>query len=581
MGRKKITIQPITDERNRHVTFNKRKQGLVKKAMELSILCNCQISLVIFNAENQLFEYCSTDPRCILQRYCQVAHLPHERLTNSDYNKYDKGSKSKSKSTSSGGKGSKKKGGKKGSTNNTSEELEDEDTGDNTNDENSQSMPLMSSIPTSVNNLLMNPNDKLGAIGASFDISQLSNMSNLLPTVTATNNNTTNLNPTHNTTANNPNTQMPMVNNATTNTATANNNNNMNTTTNSANNATTTTGVVPQQQSQSSIGYPPNAFPPMNLPTHILPNSSSGNSMIGGSQQQQPIMNKVANNERGHHVTTNSSVLPSNLIIPTVSSHNNNNMNNNNTNNNNNTGSQTPRSAMLNGIFGDSSIFTPLTPGTMEVMDKVMKQFPTVKQEQSLDALIGGSNNAFDNNNHQQLHEGDLNENKKRGNSPNIGGNNAMLMESSSQVSVHEGDSPSQKKRKTILTIQVPTNKPQIPLKRVESGSNVNELNGNNTLVETEGSVDQFAPPPSKSNQSTSNDALNNNNTTTSTSSSNQNGNLNNTKTPLTSFLSLPFDKSPNALATPTSLSIWNEIPSPFTVMKENQAKIQNQDINK
>lgn len=90
MGRKKITIQYIKDERNRHVTFNKRKGGLIKKAMELSILCNCQISLVIFNAENQLFEYCSTDPRAILQRYCQVAHLPHERLTNEDYPRFDK-----------------------------------------------------------------------------------------------------------------------------------------------------------------------------------------------------------------------------------------------------------------------------------------------------------------------------------------------------------------------------------------------------------------------------------------------------------------------------------------------------------
>ncbi|EFC48320.1 mads box domain-containing protein [Naegleria gruberi] len=90
MGRKKISIQPITDERNRHVTFNKRKQGLIKKAMELSILCHCQISLVIFNSENQLFEYCSTDPRSILQRYCQVAHLPHERLTNTEYTKFDK-----------------------------------------------------------------------------------------------------------------------------------------------------------------------------------------------------------------------------------------------------------------------------------------------------------------------------------------------------------------------------------------------------------------------------------------------------------------------------------------------------------
>lgn len=93
MGRKKITIEPITDERNRHVTFNKRKSGLIKKAMELSILCNCQISFLVFNAENQLFEYCSTDPRLILQQYCKVAHLPHERLSNADYSRFDKASR--------------------------------------------------------------------------------------------------------------------------------------------------------------------------------------------------------------------------------------------------------------------------------------------------------------------------------------------------------------------------------------------------------------------------------------------------------------------------------------------------------
>jgi hypothetical protein len=99
MGRKKIVIQPIKDERNRHVTFNKRKAGLIKKAMELSILCSCQIALIIFNAENQLFEYCSTDPRYILQRYCQVVHLPHDRLTNADYARFDKSGKGKGKKT--------------------------------------------------------------------------------------------------------------------------------------------------------------------------------------------------------------------------------------------------------------------------------------------------------------------------------------------------------------------------------------------------------------------------------------------------------------------------------------------------
>ena len=39
-GRKKIKISRITSQKSRQVTFNKRKVGLMKKAMELSILCD-------------------------------------------------------------------------------------------------------------------------------------------------------------------------------------------------------------------------------------------------------------------------------------------------------------------------------------------------------------------------------------------------------------------------------------------------------------------------------------------------------------------------------------------------------------
>ena len=61
MGRKKIQIERIPDERNRQVTFTKRKFGLMKKAYELSILCDCEIAVVIFNSQNKLFQYASTD----------------------------------------------------------------------------------------------------------------------------------------------------------------------------------------------------------------------------------------------------------------------------------------------------------------------------------------------------------------------------------------------------------------------------------------------------------------------------------------------------------------------------------------
>lgn len=83
MGRKKIQISRITDERNRQVTFTKRKFGLMKKAYELSVLCNCEIALIIFNNSNRLFQYASSDMDKVLLKYTEYSE-PHESRTNSD-----------------------------------------------------------------------------------------------------------------------------------------------------------------------------------------------------------------------------------------------------------------------------------------------------------------------------------------------------------------------------------------------------------------------------------------------------------------------------------------------------------------
>ena len=45
MGRNKIKIERIKSDRNRNVTFIKRKKGLIKTAMELSLLCDANIFL--------------------------------------------------------------------------------------------------------------------------------------------------------------------------------------------------------------------------------------------------------------------------------------------------------------------------------------------------------------------------------------------------------------------------------------------------------------------------------------------------------------------------------------------------------
>ncbi|KAJ1859038.1 Myocyte-specific enhancer factor 2D [Coemansia sp. RSA 638] len=81
MGRKKIKIQTIKDERNRQVTFLKRKAGLLKKAYELSVLCDSEIAVVIFSSQNKLVQYASTNMDKVLMRYTDFGE-PSESLTN-------------------------------------------------------------------------------------------------------------------------------------------------------------------------------------------------------------------------------------------------------------------------------------------------------------------------------------------------------------------------------------------------------------------------------------------------------------------------------------------------------------------
>ena len=55
----------------------------MKKAYELSILCDCEIALIIFNSSNKLFQYASTDMDKILLKYTEY-NEPHESRTNAD-----------------------------------------------------------------------------------------------------------------------------------------------------------------------------------------------------------------------------------------------------------------------------------------------------------------------------------------------------------------------------------------------------------------------------------------------------------------------------------------------------------------
>ena len=77
-------FSPVTHSRPRpQVTFNKRRIGLMKKAMELSVLCGCQVGLVVFSAENDLYTYSSDVLEDVVRRYDAFDGF-YEHLANDD-----------------------------------------------------------------------------------------------------------------------------------------------------------------------------------------------------------------------------------------------------------------------------------------------------------------------------------------------------------------------------------------------------------------------------------------------------------------------------------------------------------------
>ncbi|CAN0929207.1 MADS-box protein J2 [Linum grandiflorum] len=60
MGRRKVEMKKIEDKSRRQVTFSKRRKGLLKKAREISILCDVQLALIVFSSRGRLFQFSSS-----------------------------------------------------------------------------------------------------------------------------------------------------------------------------------------------------------------------------------------------------------------------------------------------------------------------------------------------------------------------------------------------------------------------------------------------------------------------------------------------------------------------------------------
>ncbi|XP_072986077.1 MADS-box transcription factor 6-like isoform X1 [Typha latifolia] len=74
MGRGRVEVKRIENKINRQVTFSKRRNGLLKKAYELSILCDAEIALIVFSSRGKLYEFGSVGTRKTLERYMRCCY---------------------------------------------------------------------------------------------------------------------------------------------------------------------------------------------------------------------------------------------------------------------------------------------------------------------------------------------------------------------------------------------------------------------------------------------------------------------------------------------------------------------------
>ncbi|CAN1827842.1 Agamous-like MADS-box protein AGL62 [Linum perenne] len=86
-GRQKIEIKKVENAPHRHVTFSKRKNGLFKKATELSTLCGAQVAIILFSQHNKVFSCGRPDVDSVLHRLGQTSRSPNLTLNNAvNYN---------------------------------------------------------------------------------------------------------------------------------------------------------------------------------------------------------------------------------------------------------------------------------------------------------------------------------------------------------------------------------------------------------------------------------------------------------------------------------------------------------------
>uniref|UniRef100_A0A0D9X6F1 MADS-box domain-containing protein n=1 Tax=Leersia perrieri TaxID=77586 RepID=A0A0D9X6F1_9ORYZ len=73
MRRGKVKIKPILDARARDVCFSKRRQVVMKKANELSILCGVDVAVVVYSPAGKPYSFGSPSSQAITHRLLGMA----------------------------------------------------------------------------------------------------------------------------------------------------------------------------------------------------------------------------------------------------------------------------------------------------------------------------------------------------------------------------------------------------------------------------------------------------------------------------------------------------------------------------
>ena len=66
-------MKRIENATSRQVTFSKRRNGLLKKAFELSVLCDAEVSLIIFSPKAKLYEFASSKYVLLFMLYIYIS----------------------------------------------------------------------------------------------------------------------------------------------------------------------------------------------------------------------------------------------------------------------------------------------------------------------------------------------------------------------------------------------------------------------------------------------------------------------------------------------------------------------------